>query len=197
MIKINKILMLLISLALLLLTSCGGVKKASKEATKQAIGNVEIIIPCSGSKYETDNNYFRATQSGTSTDLSMSREKAMVATKRRLSGYINSVIKSVTDRYAQDRQISKDSEFSEKFENLTREVVNQRLLEVKKICEKVSQKPDGKYYTFISLEVNKELIYNGIENKISNDKKLRQDYDKQKFEETFNREMEILKNQQN
>ncbi len=190
-------LLITVIITAILFSACGSSKKASKVATKKAIGDVEIIIPCSGSKYETDKNFFRATQSGTSTDLSMSREKALLAAKRRLSGYINSKIKSVTDRYAQDRQIGNDSEFSEKFENLTREVVNQELLEVKKICEKVSQKPDGKYYTFISIEVNKDIIYKGIDNKISKNKKLRQDYDKAKFEEIFNKEMEKLENEQN
>lgn len=196
MIKKTQLLITII-ISTILLSSCASKKKVNKEATKKAIGDVEIIIPCSGSKYETDKSYFRATQSGTSTDLSMSREKAVLAAKRRLSSFINSKIKSVTDRYAQDRQISDESEFSEKFENLTREVVNQELFEVKKICEKITKKPDGKYFTFISLEVKKELIYNGIENKISKDKKLRQDYDKKKFEEIFDKEMEKLEQEKN
>lgn len=190
-------LLLIVIITTIIVASCGSSKKASEMTTKKAIGEVEIIIPCSGSDYESNKNYFRATQSATSTNLSMSREKALLASKRRLAGFINAKIKSVTDRYAQDREIGNESEFNAKFENLTREVVNQELVEVKKICEKVTQKANGKYNTFISIEVDKNIIYNGIENKISNNKKLRQDYDKVKFEEIFNKEMKKLENEQN
>ena len=70
---------MLSSMGIMFFSSCKSTKKASKEATKTAVGDVEIIIPCSGSKYESTKDYFRATQSATSTDMSMSREKAMLA----------------------------------------------------------------------------------------------------------------------
>ena len=121
----------------------------------------------------------------------MSREKALLATKRRLSGMVSSTIKSVTDRYADDREIGGNSEFSEKVNNLTREVVKQKLRGVRKLCEKTMEKADGRYQTFIALEFDPKAILKGLDASA----KLRQDYDKAKFEKIFNEEMEKLEDE--
>jgi hypothetical protein len=46
--------------------------------------------------------------------------------------------------------------------------------------------------TAIAIEANKQVVLNGIEKSVSNQKKLEQDYDKKKFEEIFNSEMDKL-----
>ena len=45
---------------------------------------------------------------------------------------------------------------------------------------------------WIAIEANKQVVLNGIEKSVSNQKKLEQDYDKKKFEEIFNSEMDKL-----
>ncbi len=154
--------------------------------------DVEIEIPCAGYEFETTSGVFRSSRSGVSTDKNLSRDKAMLAAKGALAASISSTIKSVTDRYAQDRTIGADAEFSEKFENLTREVVNQKLVGVKTICQKVFQKKDGRYETYVSIELNTNEVFNGVQNSVNKDDKLRQDYDKQKFEAIFKEEMDKL-----
>ncbi len=151
----------------------------------------EIIIPCKD-EGRSDKNYFRADASATSQDMSLSREKALTAAKQRVAGLINTKIKSVTDRYVNETEVGTNSDFEQKFENLTREVVNQTLVDISIVCEKNFQEATGKYTTYIAIEINKDVMLNGIDKGISKDQKLRVDYDKMKFEQIFNEEMEKL-----
>lgn len=151
----------------------------------------EIIIPCKD-EGRSDKNYFRADASATSQDMSLSREKALTASKQRVAGLINTKIKSVTDRYVNETEVGTNSDFEQKFENLTREVVNQTLVDIAIVCEKNFQEATGKYTTYIAIEISKDVMLNGIDKGISKDQKLRVDYDKMKFEQIFNEEMEKL-----
>ena len=169
-----------------------GCKSTKKAVTEKAVGTEFKELPCQGPKFRSDKNYFRGSNMATSSDLALSKEKAMLAAKQNLSGLINSKIKSVTDRYVNEREFGEDSEFEQKFENLTREVVNQRLVDIAVICEKTGALDNGKYRTFIALEVEKDAIMNGIDNHLSKNKKLQIDYDKMKYEQIFNEEMQKL-----
>jgi hypothetical protein len=166
------------------LSSCGGTKDVTK-------GRQEITIPCAD-KGQSDAEFFRASNVGKSSDMAMSREKALTLTKARLASLIGSKIKSVTERYANEMDAGGASEFSQTFENMTRDVVNQQLADVTIICEKTFEAEGGGYETFMALEVSKDVIYNGIDKGISRDKKLEVMYDREKFREKFDEEMKNL-----
>ncbi|MCK9254698.1 MAG: hypothetical protein GX793_00935 [Bacteroidales bacterium] len=151
----------------------------------------EIIIPCKD-EGRSDKKFFRADANASSQDMSLSREKALLAAKQRVSSLINSQIKSVTDRYVNETEVGQNSNFEAKFENLTREVVNQTLVDIAITCEKNFQEANGKYTTYIAVEVSKDAMINGIEKGLSKDQKLQVDYDKMKFEQIFNEEMDKL-----
>jgi len=171
-------------------SSCKGKKNVGGSGKKPT----EITIPCKD-EGRSDKNYFRADASATSQDMSLSREKALSAAKAKLAGLINTKIKSVTDRYVNETEVGQNSDFEQKFENLTREVVNQTLVDVAIICEKNYQEATGKYTTYVAIEVSKDAMLNGINNSLTKDQKLRVDYDKMKFEQIFNEEMEKLESE--
>ena len=75
---------------------------------------------------------------------------------------------------------------------MTRDVVNQQLADITITCEKTGQKQDGSYETYIALEVSKDVIYNGIDKGIGKDKKLEVMYDREKFKQKFDEEMNKL-----
>ena len=179
-------------LALFTLPGC----KGKEEVSKQQGGFKEIDIPCSGPKFRSDKDYFRADNSAISQDMSLSREKALTMAKQRLASLVETQIKSVTDRYVNEREFGEESEFEQKFENLTREVVNLKMNDIKIICEKPGALGNGKYQSFVAVELDKESLLNGINNGISKDKKLQIDYDKMKYEQIFNEEMEKMANGQ-
>ncbi len=166
-------------------------KSKKKVTSNSEVGQVLEDLPCEKDG-RSDKNYYRAFSMATSSDLSLSKEKALLLAKQRLVTLIESTTKSVTDRYANEREMGDAAEFEQKFENLTREVANETISNIVVACEKSSVLPDKKYRSFVAIEVNKEELLNGMNDKISADSKLQMDYDKKKYEEIFNQEMEKM-----
>jgi hypothetical protein len=181
---------LLIGVLALSLSSC----KSKKNVTpiEKSTGAVEITVPFSSKEFYSDKDNFRAKSSGNSVDLQTSKKIAMQNAKSEMAGLIQTTIKKVTDQYTQQRQIGNQQEFNNKFEELAREVTNQQLTDIAVIGEKLFKEPNGTYTYWIAIEANKQVVLNGIEKSVSNQKKLEQDYDKKKFEEIFNSEMDTL-----
>ena len=120
----------------------------------------------------------------------------MLLTKQRLASLISSTLKSVSERYVNEMDAGDASEFNQNFENMTRDVVNQQLVDVTIICEKTGKTSDGKFETYMAIEVSKDAIYNGVNKGIGRDKKLEVKYDQMKFKEKFDEEMNKLEKQQ-
>ena len=82
----------------------------------------------------------------------------------------------------------------ERFEALSREVINQKLANVVTICKKLTQKTDGssKYVYYCAIEMKAKDIIEAINERITKEETLRIDYDYEKFKETFDKEMEKL-----
>ncbi|MBS2097943.1 hypothetical protein [Carboxylicivirga linearis] len=181
--------------SLALAASMVSCKSKEKVSTNSEVGTILEDMPCED-KGRSDKNYYRASAMATSSDLSLAKEKALLNAKQRLVTLINSNTKSVTDRYVNEREFGDASEFEQKFENLTREVADETISNIVVACEKASVLDNGKYRGFVAIEVSKEDIMNGINNKLSQNQKLQVDYDKKKFEEIFNQEMQKLAEEQ-
>lgn len=177
--------------------SCKSKKKIeTKASTQNEIGTILENMPCEDAG-RSDKKFFRASSMSTSSDLQLSKEKALLLAKQRMVTLINSNTKSVTDRYVNEREFTDASEFEQKFENLTREVADETLNNIVVICEKSSVLDNKQYRSFIAIEVSKEDIMNGFSSRVSKDQKLQVDYDKKKFEEIFNQEMEKMAAERN
>lgn len=172
------------------LTSCKS-KKVTPSIDKQT-GAIEIAVPFSTKDYQSDKENFRAKSSGNSMDLTTSKKIALQNAKSEMAGLIQTTIKKVTEQYTNQRQVSSTQEFSNKFEEMAREVTNQDLTDVRVIGEKIFQEPNKNYTYWVAIEANKQTILTGIDKGISKNSKLQQDYDKKKFEEIFNQEMDKL-----
>ena len=177
--------------AIIAFSGCKSAKKLEKTT-----GATEIKLPLSGKEYETDKENFRARQSGKSPDLATSKKIALQNAKSELAGNIQSTVKRVTDQYTNQRTVGNKQEFENKFEEQAREVVNQNLSDTRIVGEKTFQETDGSYSYWVAIEVSKSPILDGINDKISKNAKLQLDYDKKKFEEIFNQEMQKLENEQ-
>ncbi|MCE3259988.1 MAG: hypothetical protein K0S12_1629 [Bacteroidetes bacterium] len=182
-------LLLIPALALLTIAGC-----KSKKGTpiQKETGAVEISVPFSGKEYRSDENAYRAKQVGKSPDLATAKKIAFQNAKAEMAGNIQSMIKRVTDQYTNQRTVGNTQEFENKFEELAREVVNLQMSNVKEIGEKIFKEPDGGYSYWIAIEANKKEVFDKLEGKISNDAKLKLDYDKQKFQQIFDAEMKKL-----
>lgn len=181
--------MLLICLTLIF-TNC------SRKTTpiQKATGAIEINTPFNTKEFRSDSDNFRAVQSGSSPDLSTSKKIAKQNARAALAADINSLVKRVTDQYTNQRTVSNAQEFENKFEELSRETVMLAISNVREIGEENFKESNGSYTCWIAIEVNKKEVFEQINSKISNDDKLKLDYDKQKFEKIFNEEMDKLQN---
>lgn len=169
------------------LTSC----KSKKEVSN--VKNEEVIeVYCSGPDYRSDKNTFRANSIGESSDQVLARKKAMSNAKADLAGLIETVIKGTTDNYVNSREYNNVEEVEERFEALTREVIRQQLNNVRVICEKQTVTREGRYKTYIAIEMTTDALEEAMNNRLSRDQRLKVDYDYEKYKETFEKEMEKL-----
>jgi len=190
--KMYKSFSLLIASALIIglgLSSCGSKKKATNVAEEE---EELITFYCDGEDYRTDKKNFRANAVGESGDQMVARKKAMSNAKAALAGQIETVIKGVTDNYVNSREFNNTEEVEERFESLNREVINQQLNNVKTICQKHTRTKSGKYKTYLAIEMSVDALEEAMKNRLSKDKRLKVDYDYEKYKETFDKEMEKM-----
>ncbi len=181
-------LILMLICASLILPHC-----KSKRVTPVPAGETRVEVLCSGPEFFTDGEYFRANSVGESSDQANSKRIALSNARAELAGQLEVTIKAVIDNYVQDIAVSNRQEFSQRYEGLSREVINQRLTGTRTICEEMTRTTDGMYKTYIAIELTGNEILNAMNERISRDDRLRLDYDYEKFKNTFNEEMNKLK----
>jgi len=186
-------LLLIPAIAVMALAGC---KSKKTTPVQKETGAVEISVPFSSKEYRSDEDAFRAKQMGKSPDMATAKKIAFQNARAEMAGNINAVVKRVTDQYTNQRTVGNAQEFENKFEELSREVVNQEMSNVKEIGEKIFKEPDGSYSYWIAIEASKKEVFDKIDSKISNDAKLKLDYDKMKFQQVFDAEMKKMADEQ-
>ena len=181
---IKSVLMLTAVVALLIISGCKSKEKAVKES-----GETLIEVYCSGPEYFANAEYFRANQVGESVDQATAKKKALSNARADLASSVQTTIKGVIDNYVNSRELNNVEEAEERFESLTREVINQKLTGVKTICEKTTKTDDGKYKTYVAIELAGDELMNAMNDRLSKDAKLKIDYDYEQFKKTFDEEM--------
>ena len=128
-------------------------------------------------KAQSDKNFFRASATIKHPDLGESEYEAVQFAKAQMAENISQKIKSVTDRYKKTRTINGVLEFDKSVEGITRYRTEVDLSDVKVICTKVIRlKEEGVYQRFVSVEMPKQAVIDDIEEKISKDDAMYQDY---------------------
>ncbi len=182
--KITKLLAML--LVLVSVASCGASKKAKKAAVE---GDTEIIIPCSGTEFTTDNKYFRANAMGISHSLEIASQKALTAARAKLAASIQTTVKTVTDNYISSYEDNASEEARSRYQSMIREVVNFQLNGTKVICQKTMKSTEGQYKCYVAIELSGEELAASFSDKVSKDSKLRTDFEYEKFKQEWEKEM--------
>ena len=120
----------LILIALMTLCSSGCKTKAGPA------GSTKVVGPFSGSKYESNNAWFRGTGQGTSVNQSIARGKADIDAKNQLAGQVSTNMRAVTDQYLGQTENAGAADVADKFQSLVREVMNTGLADLRKIGER-------------------------------------------------------------
>ena len=187
--------MSLLALALAIGSASCGKKKKAAEAQKPPSGETLLKQYCSGEEYFSDKKFFRANNLGESMDQATAKKRAYTNARADLASSVNTTIKRVVDDYVITREFNNREEIEERYEALTREVVDQQLQGIKTVCEEVVRVNDtGNYKYYVAIELSGEDLVSAINEGISKDERLRIDYDYEKFKETFDKEMENMSN---
>ncbi len=172
----------------------GSCKKKEEVQAKQPAGEVLIDVYCSGPEYFTTKKYFRANAIGESLDQMTAKKKALSNARAQLAADIENTMKVVGDNYVKSSEFNNKEEVTETFQEMARTVVDQTLQGLRTICEKQTKTPAGKYKTYIAIELSAEELVSEYNERLSNDERLRADYNYEKFKETFEKEMAKMAN---
>ena len=117
-----------------------------------------IKLPFSSSKYMSDKKHFRASGKGQSSKDNVAEKKADIDAKAEIASQVNVTMKELADAYMSQTENDNSAEVFEKFQSLSREVVNTNLSDLRKVDEK--KYFNGERYTvFVLYEINKKEMF--------------------------------------
>ena len=173
-----------------LLFACSSSKKAANQAIPET--DVEVFIPCFGHDFFTNKKYFRANSIGESLDQVISKKKSLTNARSDLAASVKILVESVFENYLKSSDLNNLEQVKERFEGLNREVIKQVLVGNKIICEKLTKTTEGKFKTYIAIELSVQKLVDKFHERIMKDDLLMIDYDYEKFKDTFEKEMSKL-----
>jgi len=188
LLKVSSLFLFAGALAVMM-PSCKSKKDVGKPVSD---GMTEITVPLSGKEYQSTKEIFRAKSVGKSPDIATAKKIALSNAKAELAGLITTTIKSVTHNYTNQRSVADAQDFENKFENLTKDIVNQQLNNVAVVGEKVFKDKTGTVEYWVAIEMSTASVIDELNSKISQNQKLQIDYDKKKFEEATKEEFEKM-----
>lgn len=169
--------------------------KKKEEVVQAPDGEVLINEYCAGPEYFSSDEFFRSNGLGESMDQATARKRAMSNARADLASSISTTVKGTIDNYVNSREFNNREEVEERFEGLTREVINQQLNGVKTICQKaVRVTANGNYKYYVALELSGQDMLGAMNQRLSQDERLRIDYDYEQFKQTFEQEMQNFSN---
>jgi hypothetical protein len=182
-------LILFIALVTVLGAGCKKKKKAAAETPKPQ-GEVLIVEYCSGKEYMSTKEAFRSTATGESMDRETAKKKARSNAMSELAKTISATMKIVGDNYVNSTEFNNKEEITETFQEMARMIVDQEIRGAIEICEKLTKRDDGVFVSYVALELSGQKIADAYNSGLSQNEKLKADYNYEKFKETFEKEME-------
>lgn len=133
----------------------------------------KVSEPFSGSAYESNNRFFRATGKGESSSDNIARGKADIEAKTFLAGQVNTTMKQVADNYQGQTENERGADVAEKFQSLARQVMDTDLADLRKVGEKkFYNEKEKKYTVFIAYEIKKNAMFRFMKKQAKVDQKI-------------------------
>ncbi len=169
-------------------------KNKGTTETPKPSGETLINEYCTGSDFFSDKKTFRATATGESMDRETAKKKARSNANAELAKTIKTTMQIVGDNYVNSTEFNNKEEVTETFNEMARTVIDQELVGAIKICDKLTQKADGNYISYIAIELSGGDIVSKYHENLSKDERIKAEYNYETFKETFEAEMEKLGN---
>jgi hypothetical protein len=146
--------------------------------------------PFSGNKYESNARFFRAVGKAQSRDENIALKKARLEAKSELASQMNSTLKEVADDYMSSTGYENADEITNKFQSLTRMVVNTDIADLRVIGQE--KYFDGNTYTaFTAYEIKKNAMFRFLKKQAKTNAKLN-DSERKIIEDMIDQELKKL-----
>jgi len=133
----------------------------------------KVKEPFRGAAYESNNRFFRASGKGVSSADNIARGKADIEAKTQLAGQVNTTMKQVADQYLGQTENERAADVADKFQSLSRQVMNTDMADLRKIGEeKYFNKKENKYTVFIAYEIKKNAMFRFMKKQAKTDQKI-------------------------
>lgn len=167
------------------LASCN----SNKSVTPKQAGEIEILEYCGGEEYNSDKNTFRASATGQSMSRETAKKIARSNAEAKLARSINATIQIVSDNYVNSTKFNNKEEVTETFNDMAKTVVDQMLSGAITACDRLTQKTDGNYVSYMAVELSASELVSKYNERLSQDERIKAEYNYEKFKETFEAEM--------
>ncbi len=176
--------------AALVVLSCGVTEVSAKKEKK-------VKIPC----HElTNKKTLRANGNAVSPNMQNATDKAIAAARKELATSIEATVQRVLEDFASSYDVNEQADFRSRTKDLARTVVNQKLQGSIVSCSEMRsvKEKGGKltYHAYVTVELTTnelmENLLNNTKKAISDNEKLRTDFEYEQFKKTFDAEMDKL-----
>jgi len=157
----------------------------------------EIEQPFQSNRYFSDKKYFRSTGEGRAQDLTVARRIAETNARQSLASQIEVKVRSVGEQYLQNRSFDDRLSTNTKYEEITRTVIDQVLPNVEIFDQKSYQNKKGEYVHYVAMQMSTTALADRLENGISADEQLKQDFELQRFREIYEEELNNFSEENN
>ena len=183
-----------------LATGCGS------KAPQSSVSRTEVALPFAD--HRSDQEAFRGVGTGQSPDREFAMEQAKLDARTNIAQEVETGVKSAIERYREQYNSTDDtvgSSYGTKLEQLTLNLVDQTLSNTRVEDQKVYELNDGDQRTYeanVAMTLRRDDVINALEraiddtNTMSDDTKVRIEYDRQKFRKVFEQEMEQLREEE-
>jgi hypothetical protein len=133
----------------------------------------KVKMPFTGSKYESNNRFFRGTGSGVSVKQNIARSKADLDAKNQLAAQVKTNISAVTDQYLGQTENADAADVADKFQTLVREVMSTPIADLRKVGEETRFNETTKEYTqYVAYEIKKNAMFRFMKKQAATDTKI-------------------------
>lgn len=187
-------------IAAALATGCGS------KAPQSSVNRTEVELPFAD--HRSDKEAFRGVGTGKSPDRGFALEQAKLDARTNIAQEVETGVKSALERYREQYNSTDDtvgSSFGTKMEELTLNLVDQTLNNTRVEDQKVYELSEGDKLTYeanVAMTLRRDDFMNALEraidenNTMSDDTKVRIEYDRQKFRQVFEQEIEELREEE-
>lgn len=166
----------------LVMASCGSEKQVASSLPCPDCGSTADVFRYLG-------------QHVASSDRQMQQARSMAANAARaeLAAQVEATVQRVVDNYTSEYVTGDNSDFKQRVQDISRTVVRQVLKGTPVICEgTMPGSTPGNTICYACVELTGKTVLDGIADQISNDEKLRTDFEYEKFKKVLEDEMNKL-----